>query len=55
MNPYYRLAKSKEAPKVIKHHKRNQDDFREVDDMDTAIYYFEDGNFIFLICMSFIF
>lgn len=43
MNPYYRLAKSKEEPKEIKHRKRNEDDFRDVDDMNTAIYYFEDG------------
>lgn len=53
MNPYYQLAKSKEAPKEIKHRKRNNDDFREVDDMHTAIYYFEDGAFFVFSAVTF--
>jgi hypothetical protein len=42
-NPYYRLAKSREIPPEKRHKRRKSNDFREVDDMHTAIYYFENG------------
>jgi hypothetical protein len=42
-NPYYRLAKSKEIPPEKRHKRRKSNDFRDVDDMHTAIYFFENG------------
>lgn len=43
MNPYYAAAKSKEEPPKKKVHRRKDGDFRDIDDMHTANYYFENG------------
>ncbi|OBZ81822.1 Uncharacterized protein C18B11.02c [Choanephora cucurbitarum] len=41
-NPYYQLAKTKEIPPEKRLTRRKEDDFRDIDDMDTAHYFFED-------------
>ena len=46
-NPHYVAAKlaatKKEIPPEKRLRRRKSDDFREVDDMHTAVYFFEDG------------
>lgn len=44
MNPYYLAAKNREIPPEKRLRRRKDGDFRDVDDMHTANYYFEDGN-----------
>lgn len=43
LNPYYVAAKSKEEPPKKKVHRRRDGDFRDIDDMHTANYFFENG------------
>jgi hypothetical protein len=50
MNPYYLTAKNREIPPEKRIRRRKDDDFRDVDDMHTAIYYFENGKFHFTPC-----
>lgn len=43
-NPHYLAAKQREIPPEKRLRRRKDGDFRDVDDMHTANYYFEDGN-----------
>lgn len=42
-NPHYLAAKQREIPPEKRLRRRKDGDFRDVDDMHTANYYFEDG------------
>lgn len=42
-NPHYIAAKMREIPPEKRLRRRKDGDFRDVDDMHTAIYYFENG------------
>lgn len=43
MNPHYLAAKNREIPPEKRLRRRKDGDFRDVDDMHTANYYFENG------------